>query len=112
MKTTPWLKTITIDDMPNDDLRFVAEEAGLKARDVKLIFTMYPTPAYDTEIISIYLAKDFIKASQHLDEDEFLSANWYDLKDAEIMIQNGQIKDGKTIIAILYAINKLTEKKD
>ena len=39
MKTTPWLKTITIDDMPNDDLKFVAEEAGLK-QALLLIFLL------------------------------------------------------------------------
>lgn len=100
------------EDAKETAIRELEEEAGLKARDVELIFTMYPTPAYDTEIIRIYLAKDFIKTSQHLDDDEFLSANWYDLDAVNLMIQNGQIKDGKTIIAVLYAINKLTGKKD
>ncbi len=87
-------------------IRELEEEAGLKTDNVKLVFTMYPTPAYDTEIIRIFEAEDFIASHQRLDDDEFLSASWIELNKANEMVKNGQIKDGKTIIAILYAINK------
>lgn len=86
-------------------IRELEEEAGLKAENIELIFTIYPTPAYDTEKIYIYTAKNYIKTCQRLDEDEFLSAKWYDLDRIEKMVQNGEIKDAKTIIAVLYAIN-------
>lgn len=35
----PWMKNITSDDMPNEDLRFIAEKAGLKAALALLFFT-------------------------------------------------------------------------
>ncbi|MBQ0099570.1 MAG: NUDIX hydrolase, partial [Firmicutes bacterium] len=100
------------EDAKETAIRELKEEAGLKAKDVELIFTMYPTPAYDTETTYIYLAKEFTKSSQNLDEDEFLTASWYDLDEVNLMIEKGQIKDAKTIIAILYALNKLALKKD
>lgn len=30
MKFEKWMENITIDDLPNDDLKFIAQEAGLK----------------------------------------------------------------------------------
>ena len=31
MEFQPWMKNITADDMPNDDLKFIAENAGIKS---------------------------------------------------------------------------------
>lgn len=86
-------------------IRELEEEAGLKAESVELIYKMYPSPAYDSEIIYIYEAKNFTKTKQKLDEDEFLTAEWYDLDEVEQMLKDGKIKDGKSLIAILYALN-------
>lgn len=86
--------------------RELEEEAGLKAKSVKLIFKTYPTPAYDTEIIYIYEAEDIYDSVQHLDEDEFLTASWFTFDEINKMLENGIIKDGKTLIAILYALKK------
>lgn len=35
----PWVENITADDMPNDDLRFIAEKAGLKSALALIFFT-------------------------------------------------------------------------
>lgn len=37
MEYKPWMDYIKVDDMPNDDLKFVAETAGLKSA-IALIF--------------------------------------------------------------------------
>lgn len=39
MKFKPWMENITIEDMPNDDLKFVAQCAGIKAA-LTLIFCL------------------------------------------------------------------------
>ena len=31
MELIPWMQSITPDDMPNDDLRFIAEKAGMQS---------------------------------------------------------------------------------
>ena len=41
---------------------------------------------------------------ENLDEDEFLKGEWFDLETAIQMIYSGEIKDAKTIIAILSQI--------
>lgn len=82
-------------------IRELEEEAGLKAESVEKMFEIYPTPAYTNEIIRIYKAKNVIQTSKHLDEDEFLMGKWFDIEEVKTMINDGHIKDAKTIIAVL-----------
>ena len=85
-------------------IRELEEEGGIRAKSVEKLFDMYPTPAYCTEIIRIFKAKDFDEGKICLDEDEFLSGEWIDKELAKQMVENGQIKDAKTIIAILSQV--------
>lgn len=81
--------------------RELLEETGYKAKTLESLGVLYPTPAYDSEIIRIYYAKDLTKAEQNLDEGEFLCVERVDFEKALEMVMNGEIKDAKTQIAIL-----------
>ena len=80
--------------------RELEEEAGILADNFTLLFVVYPTPGYTNEKIYIYQAMDGKKTDRHLDEGEFLDVEWISLKEAKEMLQNGEIKDAKTIIAL------------
>lgn len=82
-------------------IRELEEEGGIKAKSVEKLFDIYPTPAYTNEIIRIFKATDFTDSKIKLDEDEFLSGEWVEKDVALKMVNNGEIKDAKTIIAIL-----------
>jgi ADP-ribose pyrophosphatase len=85
-------------------IRELEEEGGIKAKSVTLLFKFYPSPGYTDEIIYVYKAEDFIETKQNLDEDEFLSSAWYTKEELKNMIENGEIKDGKTLIALLSVL--------
>ncbi len=85
-------------------IRELEEEGGIRAKRVEKMFDIYPTPAYTNEIIRIYKATEFVETKSCLDEDEFLSAEWIDKNTVKKMIENGQIKDAKTIVAVLSEI--------
>ncbi len=85
-------------------IRELEEEGGIKAECVEKIFDVYPTPGYTNEIIRIYRAINPIRTSAHPDEDEFVNAEWYDRQQLKKMIDSGEIKDGKTLIALLYTL--------
>ena len=94
---------------PNEDpmqtaIRELEEEGGILASKVEKLFDVYPTPGYSNEIIRIYKATEFIETKAHLDQDEFLTAKWFDLSEVKKMIDNGEIKDGKSLIALLTVI--------
>ena len=86
-------------------IRELEEEGGIKAEKVVKLFDVYASPGYTNEIIRIYKAEGLTKTKPHLDEDEFLSCSWVSLETAKEMINSGEIKDAKTIIALLYALN-------
>ena len=82
-------------------LRELEEEGGVKAARVVKLFDVYPSPGYTDEIIRIYKAEDVTDSVQRLDEDEFLSGEWFSKDKLKEMISSGEIKDAKTLIALL-----------
>jgi ADP-ribose pyrophosphatase len=85
-------------------IRELEEEGGIKADSVELMFEVYPSPGYTDEIIRIYRAVGIKETKTHLDEDEFLESVWLDKETLKNMIKNGEIKDGKTLIALLSVL--------
>ncbi len=98
------------EDPAETAIRELEEEGGVKAEKVKKLFDVYPTPAYTNEVIRIYEAVNVSDTKAHLDEDEFLSAEWIDKNVLKNMIRNGEINDAKTLIALMYVLNDNWEK--
>ncbi len=83
--------------------RELSEETGFSAKEYYSLGYIYPTPAYDTEKIYIYIAKGLSEGKVHLDEGEFVDVIKVSYNDAVDMINNGEITDAKTVVAILRA---------
>ena len=82
--------------------REVQEETGYLGKDWKYLGKIYPTPAYDTEVIDLYYAKVDSFIGQHLDEDESVEVLRYDLQELTEEILKGNIPDAKTIAMVMY----------
>lgn len=83
--------------------RELLEETGAMAAEFIYLGEVYPTTAYLTERIHMYLAKGLSFTAQNLDADEFLDVTKLSLDDAVRMVLSGEIKDSKTQIGILKA---------
>ncbi len=83
-------------------VRELREETGLTASKVTFITEAYPTPGYTNERLFLYMAEGLTEGESDVDEDEFLNVHKYSLNEAIDMIKSGEIRDAKTIIAILY----------
>ncbi len=81
--------------------RELLEETGCTCSEYIYLGEMYPTPAYNSEITHMYLAKGLSYSRQHLDDGEFLDVVTFPIDKAVEMVMNGEIKDGKTQIVIL-----------
>ena len=68
---------------------------------------MYPSVAYLSEKIHMYLATGLSFSERHLDDDEFLDVVSIPMEKAVEMVMNNEIKDGKTQVAVLKAYYKL-----
>ncbi len=82
-------------------LRELKEETGCVCDSFEYLGNLVPTPAYDTEIIHMYLARRLHAGEQNLDKDEFLETEKIPLKKAAEMIMKNEIADAKTQVAIL-----------
>ena len=109
--TTDWdeltgvqlVDAITQKNTLDDELKELLEETGCVCSEYTYLGEMLPTPAYNSEITHIYLAKGLSFEKQQLDTDEFLDVEKIPLSAAVQQVMDGTITDGKTQIAILKA---------
>lgn len=82
--------------------RELREEAGRTCEKYTPLGKLFPTPAYDTEVIHMYLAQELsAPEAQDLDDGEFLDVTELPLEQAVQMVMDGEIPDAKTQIALL-----------
>ncbi len=82
-------------------VRELEEETGYKAKHVQSLGDFFPTPGFANEILYIYMATGLYEGEVKLDEDEFVETVKYPLDQLVDMVMQGEIRDAKTIIAIL-----------
>ena len=83
--------------------RELSEETGAEAESYVSLGVLDTTPALIDEKIHMYMATGLTYGEIHPDEDEFLSVHKIPLKELVEMVMRGEIRDGKTQIAILKA---------
>ncbi|MBQ8374892.1 MAG: NUDIX hydrolase [Clostridia bacterium] len=80
--------------------RELEEETGVTPTRLELLYIMYPTPGYTNEKIYIFRAFGGKRTAAHPDEGEFLETCFIPVAEVEKMLIKGEIKDGKTIVAV------------
>lgn len=80
--------------------RELEEETGLRAASLEHLVSFFTTPGFTDEVIHIYQASGFTAGRQKLDEDEVLEVVAFPLEEALAKIQEGTIRDGKTIVGL------------
>ena len=83
--------------------RELREETGAVAGDFQSLGELYPSPGYCGEIIRMYLARDLSFGDTDPDEDEFLGLERIPFDRLVEQVLSGEIKDAKTIAAVLKA---------
>ena len=82
-------------------MRELKEETGYVSTDVQYFGYLYPTVAYCSEVIHLVLAKNVTYERQQLDDGESVEVLVVPFEKALDMVMKQEIKDAKTIIAIL-----------
>ena len=88
--------------------RELEEETGYQSDNIEYLLTVNTTVAFCNEKVDLYLARDLKKTKQHLDPEEEINVELWDIEDLKKLIYEGKMTDGKTIAGIMtYAAKYL-----
>lgn len=101
-------------DEPGEDPEDVAareleEETGWRAGRFEHVGAAYPCIGYSSERIHIFTAHDLERGTQALAEGEFVEVVDMDFEEAVDRASRGDLKDMKTITALVYAAAHVNE---
>ncbi len=82
--------------------RELLEETGYRARILKPLLDFYPSPGFLTEKMHLVEAWDLTPAHGQPDADERIETGVFTISQVREMIQKKQIRDGKTLVGILW----------
>ncbi len=88
-------------------VRELQEEAGLYPGQLTRLGGIFTAPGYTSEYIHLFVATDLRPSALRGDADEFLEVVTLTLDEALALIDRGEVADGKTIAALLWAARRL-----
>ena len=80
--------------------RELEEEIGYRAASLELLTSIFTAPGFADEVIHIYKGTGLVPGNQQLDQDEVLKIVELPLHEALMMVQDGTIRDAKTIVGL------------
>jgi ADP-ribose pyrophosphatase len=98
---------VVSDERPEDcAARELQEETGWGAGHLQMIGMCYPMPGGSDERLHVFVARDLRPGTQALDPGEAIGeVRAVDVREVFRMIATGEITDGKTVSAMLYALS-------
>lgn len=81
--------------------RELEEETGYKSDNIQFLQTIVPAIAYSGEKIDVYVAFNLEKSEQHLDPDEDINLEIYEIEELIEKIISNEINDSKTVASLL-----------
>lgn len=88
-------------------IRELKEETGLNVENMECIIDYYSSPGFTNEKIHIFMASGVTIGEAEPEEDEYIDVVKVKIDEAMNMINDGIIKDGKTIIGIFMAYDRI-----
>ncbi len=90
--------------------RELEEETGYICGKLEKLLSLKSTVAFCNEFIDVYLATELTEGKQHLDEDEFIEIEAYELSELYKKIYAGEIQDAKTVAAVMAYANWIKQE--
>ncbi len=81
--------------------RELEEETGFSAARIEAVSTFYTSPGFADELMHVFEATGLTPVPRRLEDDERIEVLPLPLEDVLDKIDSGEIRDGKTIAAIL-----------
>jgi ADP-ribose pyrophosphatase len=82
--------------------RELIEETGYRAKRLRKLMRVVPTPGFVNEWMWIFAAEGLQQGDAHPEEDEKITPRMFTLKQVDTMIERGTLRDAKSICGLLY----------
>jgi ADP-ribose pyrophosphatase len=86
--------------------RELEEEVGLRAARLEPMFVFYTTPGFCDETIHVFRATGLSAVPARPEEDERIEPMVLSLEEARDMVTRGEVREGKTLVALLLEADK------
>ncbi|UCF77956.1 MAG: NUDIX hydrolase [Candidatus Eiseniibacteriota bacterium] len=86
--------------------RELEEETGYRAGSMEKLFELFTTPGYCNENIHFFVATGLVASKSNPDENEVLEPVELEVGEALEMIDDGRIRDAKTVAGILEFVRR------
>jgi ADP-ribose pyrophosphatase len=91
--------------------RELIEETGYRARKFRIFLDVFPTPGFLEERMFMLLAEGLTAGVAEPEDDERIISRAYGRKQLEEMIEQGRLRDAKSVAGILYYFRFLSTRK-
>ena len=88
--------------------RELEEEVGLRAGALEPILTFWTTPGFCDEVMHLFRATSLTEVPARPEADERIEAARFSLDEAMAMLARGEIREGKTLVALLFEQTRRT----
>jgi ADP-ribose pyrophosphatase len=86
--------------------RELEEEVGLRPGSLEPLLVFWTTPGFCDEVMHLYRATGLESVPARPEADENIEAATFTLAEAREMIGRGEIRDGKTVVALLLEVER------
>ena len=80
--------------------RELKEETGFVAGGLTHVCSFYVSPGFSNELLHLYFTDELTAGEAQPDDDEFLENSSITLEEAKQYIEDGRIRDAKTVMAV------------
>jgi ADP-ribose pyrophosphatase len=86
--------------------RELEEEVGLRPRSLEPLLVFWTTPGFCDEVMHLYRATGLESVPPRPEADESIEAATFTLAEAHEMIRGGEVREGKTLVALLLELQR------
>ena len=86
--------------------RELEEEVGLRAGRLEALSVFYTTPGFCDEVMHLFRATELMAVPPRPEADERIEVGTFALPEAREMIRRGEVREGKTLVALLLEVER------